>query len=223
MAQSLTSLIQGFLRFFFQHLYTDLAYLYDTVAWSSSMGQWRQWQSAMLIDFRPGIILELGHGPGYGQLDLNRAGQTTFALDPSPQMNRLAKRRLRNSGYRADILCGRAQSLPFRNGSFSGVVSSFPSEYIMDPETLQETWRVLQPGGSLTIVGIVEITGKSLPDRFANWLYNITGQSGSIPEHWVEIFRKYRFSPRLEQVQMARARVTRVVAVRASTDHAVDP
>ena len=218
MAQTLRSLIQGFLRIFFRYLYTDLAWLYDAVAWASSMGQWRQWQSAMLIDFQPGTVLEMGHGPGHGQLILKQAGQTTFALDPSPQMNRLAKRRLIKSGYRADIIRAIAQSLPFCDGSFSAVVSSFPSEYIMDSETLRETWRVLQPGGSLTIVGIVEITGKSLPDRFSAWLYNITGQSGSVPEYWADIFRKHGFIPRLEQLEMKRARVTRVVAERTSTD-----
>ena len=214
MANSIRSLIQKFLRFFFHRLYTSLAVLYDAVAWSSSMGQWRQWQSAALIDFMPGLVLELGHGPGYGQLDLKQAGQRVFALDPSSQMNRLAQRRVRRAGYQADIVRAMAQSLPFHDNAFSGIVSSFPSEYIMDPKSLQEVGRVLQTGGSLIIVGIVEITGKTIPDHFVRWLYKLTGQSGSAPVEWLGIFQRHGFTPRFEQVQMERARVTRVVAVR---------
>lgn len=207
-------MLQGCLSLFFKLLYTQFAFLYNIVAWTSSIGQWRQWQTAALVHFKPGVILELGHGPGYGQLELKQAGYTSIALDPSHQMNRLAQRRLKRAGYRADIVRGKAQSLPFLDQSLSAVVSIFPSEYILDPQALQETWRVLSPGGSLTIVGLVEITGKSLPDRLARWLFRVTGQSGSISENWADLFKEQGFIPKLEPVEMQRARVTRVVALR---------
>jgi ubiquinone/menaquinone biosynthesis C-methylase UbiE len=214
MGKQSSTLIQRFLGLFFRYLYTHLAFLYDVVAWTSSMGQWRQWQSAALIHFKPGVILELGHGLGYGQLDLNQAGFNCVALDPSRQMNKLARRRLIRAGYKPDIVCGRAQELPFADQSFSGLMSTFPSEYILDPETLDEAHRVLPQGGSFAIVGFVEITGKALPDRFARWLYRITRQSGPIPTGWIEYFQNHRFTPRLEVVMTPRSKITRVVAVR---------
>lgn len=217
MEHRLRSLIQHFLTIFFRYLYTDLAAFYDAVAWSSSMGQWRQWQSAAMINFEEGAILELGHGPGHVQLDLHRLSHSTYGLDPSTQMNRMARRRLHRAGYTANIIRGKAQGLPFAAQSFRSVVSTFPSEYIVDSDTLQEVWRVLSPGGILIIVGVIEITGKSLPDRFARWLYNITGQSGSIPGNWEGYFLNHGFDPKLEEVKMPRSRVSRVIARRKPT------
>jgi ubiquinone/menaquinone biosynthesis C-methylase UbiE len=214
MAKKRSTLILRALQLFFRLLYTRFAFLYDIVAWTSSMGQWRQWQLAALIEFKPGVILEIGHGPGYGQLDLKHAGYACVGLDPSRQMNKLARRRLTQAGQKPDIVCGCAQALPFADQAFSGLMSTFPSEYIIDAETLVEAHRVLFQGASFTIVGIVEITGKSLPDRFARWLYKITGQSGSIPTGWIEYFQEHGFTPRLEVVTTRRSKITRVVAVR---------
>ena len=211
------SLIQRFLTIFFHYLYTYLAVFYDAVAWTSSMGQWRQWQSAAMIDFTEGAILELGHGPGHVQLDLHQTSCTTYGLDPSPQMIKMARRRLRKAGYPVNIVRAKAQGLPFAAQSFHSVVSTFPSEYIVDGGTLREVWRVLSPDGVLIIVGVIEITGKSLPDRFARWLYNITGQSGAIPRNWEKYFHNHGFDPRLEEVKMPRSRVSRVIARRKHT------
>ncbi len=217
MEQRLSSLIQRFLTIFFRYLYTHLAIFYDAVAWTSSMGQWRQWQSAAIIDFKEGAILELGHGPGHVQLDLHQSFHTTYGLDLSAQMTKIARRRLRKAGYPMNIVRGKAQVLPFASQSFRSVVSTFPSEYIVDGETLREIWRVLSPDGILIIVGVIEITGKSLPDRFARWLYNTTGQSGAIPHNWEQYFYDHGFDPRLEEVKMQRSRVSRVIARRKQT------
>jgi hypothetical protein len=68
--------------------------------------------------------------------------------------------------------------------------------------------------GTLIIVGIVEITGTSIPDRFARWLYTITGQSGPVPNGWEEFLLEHGFEPRLERVILDRSYVTRLVAIR---------
>jgi hypothetical protein len=84
----------------------------------------------------------------------------------------------------------------------------------MDPETLKEAYRVLSPNGILVIVGIIEITGSSLPDRFARWLYTVTGQSGSTPLGWDQVLIDHGFQPRLEEINLDRSIVTRIVAMR---------
>jgi ubiquinone/menaquinone biosynthesis C-methylase UbiE len=214
MAKLVNPLIQKFLKVFFHILYTRLAFLYDTVASLSSMGQWQLWRNTAQINVKPGLILELGHGPGHLLRDMKQDGYPIIGLDPSPQMNRLAQHRLLKQGHRADIVRGKAQSLPFSDQVFNSIVSTFPSEYIIDPDTLTEAHRVLSNAGVLTIVGIVEITGSSISDRFARWLYTITGQSGPVPYGWEEHLQNYGFDPRLEQVVLDRSRVTRVVAIR---------
>src|SRR5437667_8865497 len=50
------------------------------------------------------------------------------------------------------VLQGSAQRLPFTSASFDTVVSTFPSEYIYDPDTIAEVERVLRPGGRLIVV-----------------------------------------------------------------------
>jgi len=214
MAKLLTPILQKFLKVFFHNLYTRFAFLYDAVAWLSSMGQWRKWVRTAQINFKPGLILEMGHGPGHLMFDMKQAEYSIIGLDPSRAMNRMAHQRLRSAGYAAEIVRGVAQSIPFAKGAFNSVVSTFPSEYIFDPDTLSEVHRVLAMDGELIIVGLIEITGTSIPDRFARWLYTITGQSGPVPRGWEGFLLDHGFKPRLEQVILDRSHVTRLVATR---------
>jgi SAM-dependent methyltransferase len=46
----------------------------------------------------------------------------------------------------------RAEALPFPPSCFDTVVSTFPSEYIIEKATLAEISRVLRPGGRLVVV-----------------------------------------------------------------------
>lgn len=197
-----------FLRFFFRHLYTDLAWAYDFVAWTTSMGQWRTWQRAALEALGADPVLELGHGPGHLLADLAAAGRRAVGIDPSAQMNRLARRRAGG----ATVLRARAEALPFSDATFGTIVSTFPSEYILSPETLQEAWRVLRPGGRLVVVPAAEITGRAPYDRLAGWLYRVTGQSGPPDPSWRLALEQVGFTARLELVQQPRARVQRLVA-----------
>ncbi len=50
------------------------------------------------------------------------------------------------------VIQGSAQHQPFSEDSFDTVVSTFPSEYIYDPDTLSEIERVLRPGGRVIII-----------------------------------------------------------------------
>ena len=71
-----------------------------------------------------------------------------------PQMVAAARDTLqrRKLGERNWILQGSAQHLPFTDASFDTVVSTFPSEYIYDPDTIAEVERVLRPGGRLIVI-----------------------------------------------------------------------
>jgi ubiquinone/menaquinone biosynthesis C-methylase UbiE len=161
--------MRNFMRVFFHLLYHPFAFTYDLVAAAASFGRWKNW-IAEIIPFIEGTrILELGHGPGHLQRALRDLGFDSAALDESAQMGHLAKKRL---GNRHQLTRGVAQSLPFMSDSFDSVVSTFPTEYIFDPRTLQSIKRVLRDKGKLIALPV------AFPKSgFLKWLYKITGES----------------------------------------------
>jgi ubiquinone/menaquinone biosynthesis C-methylase UbiE len=210
-----------FLGWFFRHLYTTVAWSYDIVAWLVSIGQWRSWQQAGLDALPPGSTLEIGHGPGHLLLALARRGKPYVGLDASPQMGRLAQRRLRKHDLRAPLILGRAQALPFVGRAFGSVLLTFPSEYIFELESLHEITRVLAPGGNLVVVLFSRIHGRSWYDRVAAWLFRITGQSGErdfqLPRTTYQRLMELGLQARLATIQQPRAEVTMLLAVKESS------
>jgi ubiquinone/menaquinone biosynthesis C-methylase UbiE len=170
------------LRIFFQLLYHQFAWTYDWVAGLVSLGLWKEWVRGVVPYLDGSAILELGHGPGHLQLALQKKGLTPFGLDASPQMGRLARRRLKRNSLPSQIVRAAAQSIPVANGSFDQVVATFPTEYITAPETLSEIWRVLQPGGRVVVLPAAWITGQGWMERYAAGLFRITKQSPRLPQ-----------------------------------------
>lgn len=198
----------GLVRLGFNLLYQQMAWSYDAVSWLASLGQWRAWQAAALPYVCGRRVLELAHGPGHMLLALARAGYSVTGLDLSPQMGRMARRRLARAHSRAALVRGRGEALPFASNSFDTVYSSFPTPFILAGETLHSIWRVLAPGGRLVLVPRAHLTGKGAASRFVNWLYWITGQRQQAPGReaspasaWVERVERQGF--RLEVVTIA--------------------
>jgi ubiquinone/menaquinone biosynthesis C-methylase UbiE len=209
--------VRAILTLFFRYLYTTLAWSYDAVAWLSSMGQWRTWQTAALCIY-PGPVLELGHGPGHVLLDLENAGNQVIGLDPSPQMSAMANRRRKQAGASFALVRARAQQLPFAADFFCAVIATFPTEFILAEETLNECFRVLITGGELIVIGLHEITGKGVFDRFASLLYRFTGQSGEQDPNWRTPIENSDFTVSLESVDQPRARIHRLRGVKHRAD-----
>jgi ubiquinone/menaquinone biosynthesis C-methylase UbiE len=162
----------------FHLLYHSLAPAYDAVSLVVSLGHWREWGAAAL-PFLPGSrVLELGHGPGHLLVALAREGWQAVGVDLSPQMGRLARRRLARRGLTARLTRGQGQSLPFAAASFDGIVAVFPAPYILDAETVASMRRVLRPGGRLVIVPEAELIGRGPLVRAVEWLYAFIGQRG---------------------------------------------
>jgi ubiquinone/menaquinone biosynthesis C-methylase UbiE len=172
-------IIRNILDAFFQLLYHSFAWAYDLVATVVSLGRWESWV-LQAQPFVSGRVLEIGFGPGHLQMSLHAGGLEAFGLDESRQMSRQAGHRLRRKGYPVRLLRGMAQQIPFPDGAFDGVVTTFPSEYIFEAQTLAEIRRVLRPGGKLVIVPSAWITGKGLLERLAAGLFQATGQAGML-------------------------------------------
>jgi ubiquinone/menaquinone biosynthesis C-methylase UbiE len=200
-------LLSLFLRGFFRELYTRLSWAYDGVAWLTSMGQWFDWQRAAYGFLENGSVLEIAIGTGHVQQDLAEAKRFPVGVDPSSQMVLRTRRRLRIGGHTARLARAEAKHLPFADQSFSVALSTFPSEFIFEPESLSEIWRVLKPAGRIVVVPMARIIGGAAWDRLAGWLYQVTGQSGPIQPGWADPFRRAGFRAEVHEVALPRAKV----------------
>src|SRR5579859_5508954 len=137
----------------FEMLYRN-KYLYRFASTVPFAGQWRVWQRQAVPRLRGHDILELGCGLGDLLADMLHAGYACHAVEHSPQMVNAARETLarHHLGSPDLIIQGSAQRLPFTANSFESVVSTFPSEYIYDPDTIAEVERVLRPGGRLIVI-----------------------------------------------------------------------
>jgi len=140
-------------KLLFETLYKN-RYLYRFASTVPFAGQWRIWQQLVLPRIHGHDVLELGCGLGDLLADMLDAGYMCRAVEHSPQMVAAARATLskRKLGPASWIVQGSAQHLPFPAGMFDSVVSTFPSEYIYDPDTIAEVERVLRPGGRVIII-----------------------------------------------------------------------
>jgi ubiquinone/menaquinone biosynthesis C-methylase UbiE len=193
------------LRLFFYLLYHQMAWMYDWVAGVVSLGSWQKWVLSVMPYLQGTCILELGHGPGHLQKalweKLNPPG-VIFGLDASPQMIRIAGHRLKRSGYSPNLVNGTAQNLPYPEGIFQSVAATFPTQYIFDPSSLAEIYRVLTPGGRLVVLTTALITGRGLQEKTAAWLFKITGQSTPMERHLLEPARRAGFHVKVQPIKL---------------------
>lgn len=183
-------------RFGFRLLYNELAFTYDLVSKIVSLGAWRNWQRTALRHLPPpdtGHILELAHGTGNLQQDLYAARYKPIGYDLSPYMGRIARRKLQKQGIMPLLVRGDARQLPFYDGAFVAVVSTFPTNFIFMPETLREIQRVLRPEGKLIIVINGVLTGGGISKSLLEFLYRITGQRGNSDFDVINLFKESGF------------------------------
>lgn len=131
-----------FLDLFFQLLYTKLAWAYDLVAWLVSAGQWYRWVETCIPFIEAGPVLEVGCGRGRLLSRIAAQKLKVVGVDRALEMATYAAR---ESGE--PVLQGDGQQLPFPDGYFATLITTFPAPYVLVPETADEFARVLCPGG----------------------------------------------------------------------------
>ena len=208
------------LRFIFHLLYHPFAWTYDLVSAAVSLGRWQDWVQTVFPFVEGTRVLELGHGPGHLQRLLLSRGLLAVGLDESRQMGHLAKKRLRSSGYtQFNLSRGLAQSLPYPAETFDTIVSTFPSNYIFEPDTLLEARRTLKTGGRLIVLPVAWIIGKNLMERYAAWLFRVTGQAPTEPleivsERFKQPFIDAGLEAKIQQVEVKSSLVLIIVAMK---------
>ncbi len=143
--------LRSILRITYHLLYHSFAWSYDLVAAIVSIGKWNDWVREVLPWMAGNKVLEVGFGPGHLQVELTRRGFQVYGLDELEQMVRQAARLIKKQGKKANLTRGLAQDMPYPE-FFDTIVATFPSEYVFDPKTIKEFYRVLLPGGALIVL-----------------------------------------------------------------------
>ena len=105
----------------------------------------------LLGDIKDIKILDIGAGTGRLSVLLANRGARVTALDVSPKMLELVKRK----NDKIETVVGDAENLPFKDGSFDIVTAAFLIVHLKDPAGFfDEVYRVLKDGGIFVVTNI---------------------------------------------------------------------
>ena len=194
-------------RTFFQLLYHQLAWTYDTVAWIVSLGSWQKWIQSTVQYLNGPKILEIGFGPGHLQVSLQQKKVWVVGIDESRQMAMLTQNKLARRGFLGTLVRGDAERLPFTSESFDQVVMTFPSEFILNLTAISEFMRVLVKGGSAVLLPMAWITGRKPLERFVAWVNQITGEAPKWDPSILEPLMQAGFDVRWNLIDYSRSRI----------------
>jgi len=142
-----------------RELFAPLGPTYDRYARLLSLGQDPHWRAFLVsrVDVRPtDKVLDVATGTAAVAIELVRyTGCSVVGIDQSPEMLAAGRARVERAGLadRIELGEGRAEELPFDDGSFDALTFTYLLRYVDDPATtLRELARVVRPGG--TIAGL---------------------------------------------------------------------
>jgi demethylmenaquinone methyltransferase/2-methoxy-6-polyprenyl-1,4-benzoquinol methylase len=139
-----------------RQLFAPLGPTYDRYASLLSFGQDPRWRRFLVsrIQAGPGVrVLDVATGTAAVAIELGRRqGCSVVGLDQSPEMLAEGRARVERAGLadQIELVEGRAEELPFDDGSFDALTFTYLLRYVDDPaRTLAELARVVRPGGTI--------------------------------------------------------------------------
>jgi ubiquinone/menaquinone biosynthesis C-methylase UbiE len=158
------------LRQLYRLLYGRLVYFYDPLSSWISMGEWERWQKISLTDVIGPRVLDLACGTGTLLTRLPDFVKQPLGIDISPQMLAIAKEKGTRTNRRADLIRASATSLPIKSTTLSSILITFPPRDLINPESIREIYRVLEPSGHLVIIDNGLLKSRSVTARIRNAL-----------------------------------------------------
>lgn len=123
-------------------------------------GRVRAWLDALGPAADAGPLLDLGCGSGSFLASVGKSGRPLAGVDIAMRWLIVARKRLDEEGLgHVPLACGCAERLPFADATFAGMVAGDVIEHVGNQAaTLDEAYRVLDPGGRLFLAS---------PNRFS--------------------------------------------------------
>jgi demethylmenaquinone methyltransferase / 2-methoxy-6-polyprenyl-1,4-benzoquinol methylase len=171
-----------------RELFAPLGPSYDRVGALLSLGQDPLWRR-FLVSRLPrdgGHVLDVATGTGLVAAELVRRGYRVTALDQSPEMLGVARRRFRAGDV--ELVEGSAESLPFEDGAFDHLTVTYLLRYVDEPgATLSELARVIRKGGSLASLefGVPRGPARPLWDVYVGAVLPLAGRA--LRSGWREV------------------------------------
>lgn len=140
-------------------MFDDISSSYDKVNRFISLGLDRLWKKRLVklvVAFQPANLLDLATGTADLPLRFVEKGLTSITgLDLSPKMLQEGQKRVdaHPLGQHISLLQGDSENLPFDTNSFDAITVSYGiRNYENLSKGLEETFRVLKPGGNFVIL-----------------------------------------------------------------------
>ena len=143
---------------FARGLFSGLGPRYDALGALLSLGQDRRWRREAVSQVvagatQEGPVLDVATGTaGLALQILARSGARVVGVDLTEGMLRQGAANVAAAGAtgRVSLVRARAEQLPFRDGTFSGLTFSYLLRYVEDPAaTVAEMARVIRPGAPM--------------------------------------------------------------------------
>ncbi|HEX5289095.1 MAG TPA: class I SAM-dependent methyltransferase [Streptosporangiaceae bacterium] len=163
---------------FARRLFAPLPARYDRLEELLSLGQNGRWRRAMVDRVMPaagpgGLVLDVASGTAGVAIQVaRRTGAAVVGVDLTEPMLRQGLGRVSRSGQgdRIRLVTGRAEQLPFADGTFDALTFTYLLRYVADPQaTLAELARVVRPGGLVASLEFGVPAGRGW--RAGWWLY----------------------------------------------------
>ena len=160
-------------------LFDRIAPTYDGLNHGLSLNIDRRWRRKTVALMPPAEhVLDVAIGTADLTIAMLRGGkaQHVTGIDLSREMMRIGEEKISNllpsmgrSGGAVDFLYANAQEMPFEDASFDGVTCAFGCRNFSDLDAgLKEMYRVLRPGGQVTILEFSYPTNKLI-----RWGYDL--------------------------------------------------
>lgn len=170
-------------RDFVRRMFDRIARRYDLLNHLLSAGtdvRWRR-RAVRLLDPQPGWrILDLATGTGDFAFEAVSRGSVRVAgVDLSVPMLRVGCEK--RGGRAVDLLCGDAEGLPFRDGTFDGVTVGFGIRNVARLDAgLREMRRVLRRGGRAVILEFSKPRTPVLSHLYMFYFKNLLPRIGAL-------------------------------------------